>query len=215
MKVRSLTELAQFLDDELAWRKKELTTLKVLLDKSRRRHETAILLRAAICLLYAHWEGFVRAAAKGYLSYVETLGLKYQDLTPNFVALGLWSDVSEAGRSNSPTRRTALITRLVSGLSERATINWQPSIVAGSNLNSKSLTEILCAIGLDSGEYLMKKTIIDHRLLANRNTIAHGERRPELELDDYAGLNDDIVQLVERFRTDIENAAATNQFRLG
>ena len=213
MRVRSLTELTQFLDDELAWRKKELTTLKVLLDKSRRQHETALLLRAAICLLYAHWEGFVKAAATGYLSYVATRGLRYQDLTPNFVALGLWSDISQAGQSNLPTLRTALTTKLISGLSEHARINWEQSIDTGSNLNSKMLNEIMCAVGLDSREYLLKKLIIDQRLLANRNAIVHGERRPEIGADEYATLNDDIVQLVERFRTDIENAAATNSFR--
>ena len=213
MKVRSLTELAQFLDDDLAWRKRELTTLRLWLDKSRRQHETAILLRAAVCLLYAHWEGFVKAAATGYVSYVATLGLEYRDLTPNFVALGLWSEISQAGESELPTLRTGLTTRLSSGLSERASINWEPSTDAGSNLNSKTLNEILCAVGLDSSEYLLKKPIIDQRLLANRNAIAHGERRPEFGVDDYAGLNDDIVQLVERFRTDIENAASTNRFR--
>lgn len=213
MRVRSLTELTQFLDDELAWRKKELTTLKVLLDKSRRQHETVLLLRAAICLLYAHWEGFVKAAATGYLSYVATQGLRYQDLTPNFVALGLWSDISQAGQSNLPTLRTALTTKLISGLAEHARINWEQSIDTGSNLNSKTLNEIMCAVGLDSREYLLKKPIIDQRLLANRNAIVHGERRPEIGADEYATLNDDIVQLVERFRTDIENAAATNSFR--
>ena len=213
MRVRSLTELTQFLDDELAWRKKELTTLKVLLDKSHRHHETMLLLRAAICLLYAHWEGFVKAAATGYLSYVATRGLRYRDLTPNFVALGLWSDISQAGESNLPTLRTALTTKLISGLSERASIDWGQSIDAGSNLNSKTLDEIMCAVGLDSKEYLLKKPIIDQRLLANRNAIVHGERRPEIGPDDYAVLNDDIVQLVERFRNDIENAAATNRFR--
>lgn len=213
MRVRSLTELTQLLDDELAWRKKELTTLKVWLDKSRRQYETAILLRAAICLLYAHWEGFVKAAATGYVSYVATLGLRYRDLTPNFVALGLWSDISQAGLSTSPTLRTALTERLISGLSERANINWEQSIDTRSNLNSKTLSEILCAMGLDNKEYLIKKPIIDLRLLENRNAIAHGERRPEFGLDDYIGLSDDIVQLVERIRTDIENAAATRRFR--
>ena len=213
MKVRSLLELTQFLDGELAWRKRELTTLKIWLRKSRRQHETVILLRAAICLLYAHWEGFVKAAATGYLSYVATRGLRYQDLTPNFVALGLWSDISDAGASKLPTLRTALTTKLISGLSERPSMTWQPMIDTGSNLNYKTLNEILVAMGLDNKDYLLKKVIIDQRLLANRNAIAHGERRPEIDVDDYAGLNDDIVQLVERFRTDIENAAAMKSFR--
>ena len=213
MRVRSLADLTQLLDDELAWRKREITTLKIWLLKPRRQHETTTLLRAAVCLLYAHWEGFVKAAATGYVSYVATLGLRYRDLTPNFVALGLWSDISQAGLSTSPTLRTALTERLISGLSERANINWEQSIDTRSNLNSKTLSEILCAMGLDNKEYLIKKPIIDLRLLGNRNAIAHGERRPEFGLDDYIGLSNDIVQLVERIRTDIENAAATRRFR--
>lgn len=213
MRVRSLADLTQLLDDELAWRKREITTLKIWLLKPRRQHETTTLLRAAVCLLYAHWEGFVKAAATGYVSYVATLGLRYRDLTPNFVPLGLWSDISQAGLSTSPTLRTALTERLISGLSERANINWEQSIDTRSNLNSKTLSEILCAMGLDNKEYLIKKPIIDLRLLGNRNAIAHGERRPEFGLDDYIGLSNDIVQLVERIRTDIENAAATRRFR--
>ena len=213
MKIRSLTELGKFLDDELAWRKRELTTLKFMVVGQRRSHERVLVLRAAICLLYAHWEGFVKAAATGYLSYVATRGLRYQDLTPNFVALGLWSDISRAGESNLPTLRTALTTRLIFRLSEQASINWEQSIDAGSNLNFKTLNEIMCTVGLDSKEYLPKKPIIDQRLLANRNAIVHGERRPEIGPDDYSALHDEVIQLVQNFRTDIENAATTNSFR--
>ena len=213
MPIRSLAQLGQFLADELAWRKRELTTLKDLPYKARRPHEKALLLRAAICLLYAHWEGFVKAAATGYVSYVATRGLRYQDLTPNFVAMGMWTDISRAGLSNSPTMRTALTAKLISGLSENASINWEQSINTHSNLDSKTLNEILCQVGVDPTDYLFKKVIIDQRLLANRNAIVHGERRPGIELDYYAGLHDDIVQLLDRLRDDIENAAVTNSYR--
>ena len=104
------------------------------------------------------------------------------------------------------------MTRLMSGLSERSTINWEQAIDTGSNLNSSTLGEILCVVGVDATDYLIKSPIIDEKLLANRNAIAHGERRPEFEADDYATLHDDIIQLVERFRPDIENAAATNSY---
>lgn len=115
MRIRSLDQLVQFLDDELAWRKKELTTLKFMLGKSRKR-ESVLLLRAALCVLYAHWEGFVKAAATSYVSFVSTRGLRYRDLTPNFVALGLRREISEAGLSNLPTVHTTLATKLMLGL---------------------------------------------------------------------------------------------------
>ena len=66
MRIRSLDELNRFLDNDLAWRKKELTTINFMVSRSR-EHERGILLRAAICVLYAHWEGFIRNAATSYI----------------------------------------------------------------------------------------------------------------------------------------------------
>ena len=211
MRIRSLTQLTQYLEEELAWRKRELTTLRFMLG-SPRRHERNFLLRASLCVLYAHWEGFIRAAATGYLSYVATRGLRLRDLKPSFVALGLRSEISQAGQSNRPTIHTALTTRLMLGLSERASIDWESSVETHSNLGSKNFIEILCLLGLDDEEYLLKQQLLDQKLLQKRNLIAHG-RQTEIELDDYFGLHDEIVQLVEKFRTDVENAAALENYR--
>ena len=84
--MRDLNQLTEYLDDELAWRKKELTTLKFRLDRCR-THERGVLTRAALCLLYAHWEGFVRVAATCYLDYIVRQGVHLGKITPNFVAL--------------------------------------------------------------------------------------------------------------------------------
>ena len=211
MRIRSLEQLTQYLEEELAWRKRELTTLRFMLG-SRREHERHLLLRAALCVLYAHWEGFIRAAATGYLSYVATRGLRFRELTPNFVALGLRSEILQAGQSNRPTIHTALTTSLMFGLSEQASFDWEGSVETHSNLGSKNLREILCLLGLDDEEYLLKQQLLDQKLLQKRNLIAHG-RQTEIELDDYFGLHDEIVQLVEKFRTDVENAAALENYR--
>ena len=211
MRIRSLDQLVQFLDDELAWRKKELTTLKFMLGKSRKR-ESVLLLRAALCVLYAHWEGFVKAAATSYVSFVSTRGLRYRDLTPNFVALGLRREISEAGLSNLPTVHTTLATKLMLGLSEHADLDWEHSVNTRSNLNTDALNEILCLLGLDRKDYLLKRQMLDQTLLASRNLIAH-EMRVEIEPDDYARLHDEIMQLAQQFRTDVENAAVTEEFR--
>ena len=211
MRIRSLTQLTEYLEEELAWRKRELTTLRFML-RALREHERHLLLRAALCVLYAHWEGFIRAAATGYLSYVATRGLRFCDLTPNFVALGLRSEISQAGQSNRPSVHTALTTRLMLGLSEPASIDWESSVETRSNLGSENLNEILCLLGLDNESYRSKQPLLDKKLLEKRNLIAHG-RQTEIELDDYFGLHDEIVQLVEKFRTDVENAAALENYR--
>lgn len=210
MKIRSLDQLVQFLDEELAWRKRELTTLKFMLAKLR-KHERVLLLRAAVCVLYAHWEGFVKAAATSYISFVATRGLRYCDMTPNFVALGLRQEILQAGRSKKPSVHTTLTAKLMLGLTERSDLDWESAVDTHSNLNAETLSEIFCLLGLDSRDYLLKRQLVDRRLIANRNLVAHGSR-VEIEPDDYSVLHDEIIKLVQKFRTDVENAAATEDF---
>jgi hypothetical protein len=42
--------------------------------------------------------------------------------------------------------------------------------------------------------------------------IAHGERL-DIEQGDYDTVHDEIIQLVERFRDDVENAAVLESYR--
>ena len=211
MRIRTIAQLVEVLDNDLAWRKRELTTVKFML-ANRRTHQTEPLLRAAICLLYAHWEGFVNTAATGYVTFVANQGLRYRDLTPNFVALGLRREILEAGRSDRPTIHTGLAAKLMSDLSDRAEIDWRNAAKTGSNVNSETLKEILVLLGLEERDYLSKGPLLDKKLLANRNRIAHGERA-DVEPADYDGLQSEIIELVERFNTDVQNAAATRRFR--
>lgn len=181
------------------------------MEKARRHHEKQIMLRAAVCILYAHWEGFIKQAATAYISFVATRGRRLRDLKPNFVALGLRGLISSAGASNSPTLHTELISTVISGLEENANLQWSNSVNSASNLNSKVLIEILCLLGLDSTGYLSSGPLIDQRLLRNRNRIAHGDRG-DMDPDDYSFLQERIVQVIEQFRDDVENAAALHSY---
>ena len=211
MRIRSLQEVTQFLEGELAWRKRELTTLKLMVPKSR-SHERALWARAAICVLYAHWEGFVLAAANCYISFVAAQGLKFSDLTPNFVALGLRKEISRAGESNKHSLRTELTRSLILGLSADANIDRDYSVDVNSNLNGDQFSEILCLLGLEHREFLLKKPLLDQQLLSPRNQIAHGNKL-DIPTDDYIALHDEVVQLIDSFRNQVENAAVQQQYR--
>lgn len=199
------------MDKELAWRKQELDTLKHMAERAS-PHEKVFLLRAAVCVLYAHWEGFVRAAAESYVSFVAEQGLRYRDLTPSFVALGFRADVMEAARSNRLTDLTSLAEKMIHGLDERAGIDWERSVQVGGNLNSARFAQILCLIGQDVGEYEASNQLLDRKLLGKRNSVAHG-RRAEVDADEYAELHTGIIRLIDMFRDDVENAAALGNFR--
>ena len=205
--------MREFLDEDLAWRKRELDTLKYMVERAR-PHERVFLLRAAVCVLYAHWEGFVRAAATSYASFVAAQGLRYRDLTPNFVALGLRAEIVNAGRSERLTDMASVAEKMIHGQDERASIDWERSVRTGANLNSARFAQVLCLIGRDGGEYESSNQLLDRKLLGKRNSVAHG-RPVEVDADDYAELHTEIIRLVDMFRDDVENSAALGVFRRG
>ena len=94
---------------------------------------------------------------------------------------------------------------------ERMSSEIVNAIETRANLGSDVLVDILKAVGFDATSYLTKMALLDDRLLKNRNRIAHGEFL-EVDADTYADLNETIVGLMDRFKNDIENAAATKSY---
>ena len=211
MPIRSLQQLTELLDEDLKWRKRELSFLKSQLAKANRDHEKRIMLRVAVCFLYSHWEGFIKRASTAYISFVSTRGRRFHDLTPNFVALGLRGLIISAGSSRSPVLHTDLVSKVLFGGEENANLNWTDAVNVGSNLNSRALIDVLCLLGIDATEYRTSGALIDQRLLENRNRIAHGEQG-SIEPDDYEFLQERVLEIIERFRTDLQNAAVLQSY---
>ena len=73
MKIRTARQLRVALSAELIWRKKELATIRSLIrSKKWTTDQRNAIIRSAITVLYAHWEGFVKAAASAYLEFVSS-----------------------------------------------------------------------------------------------------------------------------------------------
>ena len=100
----------------------------------------------------------------------------------------------------------------MSDLAETARIDWDTAIDTRANLNSDAFREILVSIGLEEARYSTKGALIDQRLLRNRNVISHGGYL-SIQLEDYNELHTEVVQMVEWFRNDVENAAVTAAYR--
>ena len=210
MNIPSLDRLNQFLDRQLYWRKRELTTLKFSCENADENFHNTIL-RASLCMLYAHWEGFIKEAATGYVRHVARQGLKFRDVTPNLVALGLKTEIQSAGRSNLATLQTNLTQKIMGTQEDDFAPAWDSAIDTQSNLDSKVLREVLCVVGVRGDEYLSKGLAIDERLVKNRNSIAHG-RGVSITQEDYNELHDMVVSMLDRFRNDLERAAETGSY---
>lgn len=97
MSIRTTEQLSDKLSNDLAWRKKELSEVKTLVEaksSSAQRHKA--LVRSGVCILYSHWEGFVKLAANSYLEFVRLQKPTYKELSSNFLALAMKEKLKEA-----------------------------------------------------------------------------------------------------------------------
>jgi hypothetical protein len=212
VKLRAADDVHEFLDRDLIWRKKELTEFKFLLATARTRGDRRdALLRAGVTLLYAHWEGYVRAAARAYLEFLSFQRLRYDELTANFLALASRSLLRRAGATDRIGTHIEVARFFREGLSAQSAIPVRDGISTRSNLSYQVLSDILATLGLDPRPYATKANLIDEVLLRARNTIAHGEYLL-VTIDRWEELHREVVGMIEGIRTAISNAVALKDY---
>jgi len=209
-KIRSLTQLQTKLDDEFAWRLKEIANLKSAVQQQNSLSKKT-LVRAGVTLLYAHWEGFVKAAAQAYLDFVNTQGHRFGELTDCFIVLGVKRRLGELVEAKKSAMHVAAIDFIRSAMGNRAELRVKSAIDTQSNLNSAVFENIAATIGLETSAYAPRFHLIDESLLARRNKIAHGEYL-DLDADGWRKLADEVIFLMRQVKDDIENSASLSRF---
>jgi len=214
MSIQTPEQLSDRLANDLAWRKKELSAMKSLIEAknvSDQRHK--VLVRSGVCILYSHWEGFVKLAANSYLEYVISKKLTYQELSSNFLALAMKEKLKEAKETNKRSLYIPVCEFFLSELNKRFILPKPKDVIStGSNLNYEILKEITYILGIDFSIYSTKSPLIDTKLVKTRNEIAHGEDSV-FNRDAYLELHRDIIGMLDIFRNQIENAAIQKKFR--
>lgn len=211
MKIRSTETLLDLLDEEVAWRRRELTSLRGEIN-ARSGLTQAMLLRAGTALLYAHFEGFVKAAAEMYVNFVAYRRLTHEELASPFLALCLRKVINEAHASGAAAPAVELVDFIRTHMSARASVPRVGAISTESNLSSKVLGRVLETVGLDQGRYALRGNLIDEELLKRRNEIAHG-RALQVGLDDYDQVHNAVLELIDDIRTQIAIHALEERYR--
>ncbi|KCZ71931.1 hypothetical protein ANME2D_01987 [Candidatus Methanoperedens nitroreducens] len=210
MKIQNVEVLANYLDSDLGWRKKELTFIVSSMSSTNKRN-IDIHLRIGIAILYAHWEGYIKNAGTYYVIYIKQLGLRYDELRENFIALALRNTFCTCLETNKTSTHTKLVNILVNNLSTIANIPYYDVIDTQSNLRWKVFKEILDTLGLEDSFYITKDKQIN-KLVDNRNDVAHGQR-VYFDEDEFLNLYNEVTNMLDCFKEQIIQAASEETFK--
>lgn len=211
-KIRTLSDLQDALDKALAWRIKEIAYVKSTA-RSSKSFAQAALVRAGVPLVYAHWEGFIKEASEGYLEYVGNQHLPFRELASCFVVFGIKKHVASLIKSKQASVNIEAIEFIRNSADRPANLSLSNAINTESNLSSVAFENIATSLGVPTDRYVSYANFLDRSLLERRNKIAHGEY---LDVDSQAFemLADEVLGLLRMYKTDIENLASTNAFRV-
>ena len=209
MKIRTSNDLLEYLDNDLAWRRKEVIELRSLATKAKEK-KADVHVRAGIALLYAHWEGYVKNSANAYVNFISSRGELTRRLQDCFIALSVKAKIAEMGASGKSSMAVPVVSYLLAAM-EKPLLLPKTGITAESNLSSDVLINIAGWIGVDTSKYSTRFNLIDETLLASRNKIAHGEFLT-ISPKRFDTLAEEILEIMEWFKTDLENAVALASF---
>lgn len=212
MKLRLPIDIQSRLDDDFAWRVREIAHLKYTARNAALQRKSAAV-RATLPLLYAHWEGFVKFAAEAMLNYVLHQRHSFSELKPQFAAHGMKRQLALLTDSRKHAMRAEAVSFILSKSSNRASFDWRAAISTESNLSSAVFENIAAAIALPTTHYEPRYNFIDLTLLDRRNRIAHGEWI-DLKTDGLITIADDVIGLMRKFKTDIETAVSAKSYLL-
>lgn len=212
MKIKTEEQLEDALDQDLCWRKKELTTLKFSVS-SARNHQKEVLMRAAIAMFYAHWEGHVKYCAKVFLCYLNGQAYSCANMTDNFTQLTLAERFKEGFSIKKFESQKAIFDYIISKKTESFFVNENTVIDTESNLKHDVILNIMSQLGLDTSAFELKKHFIDSKLVGYRNGIAHGEQRTGRDLEDiYNELQKELLDMIMIFHNLIRNTVTTKSY---
>ena len=202
---------AQITEDR-SWRIREISDLKTAIiraDANLRR----VLLRGLIAICYAHWEGYVRFAARKYLEHVALRKFKYGDIDRQFLRNYFLPRLAALSTSKtSIAQRCALIDEILNSSDRRFSRVNEDLVNTKANLSFEVFTDICLVCCVPTAPFADKATFVDLFLLKRRNAIAHGEDT-FVGIEDLDELMNKTVAMMRAFGDALENHVYLKDYR--
>ena len=164
-----------------------------------------VLLRGLVTICYAHFEGYIRFAARKYLEYVALRKFKYNEIDRQFFRnyfLPRLDALSTA--KTSVAQRCALIDEILNSSDRRFSRVNNDLVNTKANLSFDVFTDICLVCSVPKTTFAGKATFVDVFLLRRRNGIAHGEDT-FIEVEDLDELTSGTVEIMRTFGDALEN----------
>lgn len=210
MKIRSLEELQDRLDEDFSWRIKELIQLKSLIHATN----NPSFIRAGLALLCAHFEGFIKLSSNYYIIFICDQKIPNYKLKRNFIALEIKHQLQDCAQSDKTSYHQKFVEYAYSCWQKNFYVKYasnSPVISTESNPSSTVVKEIMKSIGLDFTPFETKKNYIDTDLLSNRHKIVHGERF-SMDLKEFDSTYENVVKILKEYKEIILNSAIQRKY---
>jgi RiboL-PSP-HEPN len=202
---------AQVTEDR-SWRLKEISDLKDAIGRADEGLQR-VLLRALITICYAHWEGYIRFAARKYLEHVSLRKFQYDELDRQFLRNYFLPRLASLATSKtSIAERCILVDDILNSSDRRFSRVNEDLVNTKANLNSDVFADICLVCGIPIESFADKATFIDIFLLKGRNEIAHGEET-FVALQDLDRITNETVALMRGFGDLLENRVYLKEYR--
>jgi len=209
--LRTVSHFTDYMDDEFAWRLKEIADIKTAIRDADAGSKRS-LLRAGVPILYAHWEGFIKASSEALLHFINSQHLKFRELQPCLIVFGAKKYINDLITSGNTQDRVNAVEFFLKKLDQPASLAVAGSIWSESNLSSIVFERIASSIGIDASRYATKFVLIDSSLLNRRNNIAHGVFL-DLQEADFDNLSNEVIGLLRGYKNDLENLVTTGKYK--
>jgi hypothetical protein len=206
---RTLSLFCEILDNDYAWRIKELSNYRNAIPREKSIAQNS-LLRAGITLLYAHWEGLVRNAANQYYKFLSYQNHNTGDFQSPLIALLISGEANQLIESKKLAKKVFVFDKILKELDAPAQFTNSPPIRT-SNLNFDIFVDVCSLLCIDSKEFETKNEFIDKILIDRRNTIAHGKYL-DLNYEDFNEVYRSVINLLRRFKDLVSNSAALKKY---
>jgi hypothetical protein len=214
MEIESEEHLFTYLQEELAWRKKELTHIKFLIE-SANKNELDFNLRIGITFLYAHWEGFVKESTAYYINFLRNQNYTYGELTDCFVGWTLKPKIKLCLNSEKVSLYYEVIDILVNKKNELAEIPPEQKLFETPFiLNYEKFVDLCFILGIRQNLFELKRNFIDLELVDKRNNVAHG-RRFYIKTTDYDEYHKTIISMLDAFYSEFSDVIINKRYKKG